>query len=271
MPCLSIFQATLSIRESVALAVNLQAASRLPAPPRRAAVCMAAHSISAPGRQGCSAGVRQALLGWAVLGGPASPALQDAAELWPEEEQSQQPPVPMCGSNGDGPCPSRLPCSPGCGRCGLHKKGTQKSPPTLGQRPSLEPQHGTLADPRDRGWMETPSHMGEPRDWPRSCTGGGGRAGRRMGHGDKPCSGFARSLAAAWLLHPQGSGAPGARWTFPAGSKLPAASGTRRRHGGSAAGQCCWSGTKSPVLLGHRSAEESEGTACAEPDTGARE
>lgn len=230
MSCLSIFQATLSIRESAALAVNLRAASRLPAPPRRAAVSLTACSspLLPAGRDAQPGSGRPCWdgLSWGAQHHP----LCRCGRVVARGGQSQQPPVPVCRSNGDSPCTSRLPRSLGCGRCGLHEKGTQKSPPTLGhQPPSLKPQHRTLADPRDRGWTETLSHRGEPWDRPRSRTGGEGRAGRRTAHGDKPRSGSAGSPAAAWVLHPWGSGALGRDGPSPPGAscRLPPVRGGR--------------------------------------------
>lgn len=89
MSCLSIFQATLSIREPAALVVNLRGASGS-WPPRQAVVCTAACSpallreagVPSGVQQGCSAGIRQAVLGRAVVGS-GIPPLQDAAKLWP--------------------------------------------------------------------------------------------------------------------------------------------------------------------------------------------
>lgn len=57
MSCLSIFQATLSIRESAALAVNLRGASRLRQPPRLQ------RFVQPPAPQPCIPAGRDARLG----------------------------------------------------------------------------------------------------------------------------------------------------------------------------------------------------------------
>lgn len=266
MSCLSIFQATLSIRESAALAVNLRAASRLPAPPRRAAVSLTACSspLLPAGRDAQPASGRPCWdgLSWGAQHHP----LCRCGRVVARGGRSQQPPVPVCRSNGDSPCTSRLPRSLGCGRCGLHEKGTQKSPPTLGH------QHHRPSSPSIAP-LQTPGTEAGQRPCPTGESHGTGRDPAREARGElaagRPTgTSPARALPAA--RRRRGSSARGAAGLW-GEMDLP----RRERAAGclrcAAAGQCRLSGTKSPVLLGHRSAEESEGTVCAEPDAGARE
>lgn len=236
MSCLSIFQATLSIRESAALAVNLRAASRLPAPPRRAAVSLTACSspLLPAGRDAQPGSGRPCWdgLSWGAQHHP----LCRCGRVVARGGQSRQPPVPVCRSNGDSPCTSWLPRSLGCGRCGLHEKGTQKShqhwgtnttvPQAPASHPCRPPGQRLDRDPVPQGRAMGPAEIPHGRrgeSWPQDGPRGQAPLGlcRRPGGSVGP--------------PPVGQRGSGARWTFPAGSELPAASGARRQ--GSAACQ----------------------------------
>lgn len=226
MSCLSIFQATLSIRESAALAVNLRAASRLPAPPRRAAVCpTACSSPLLPAGRDARPGSGRPCWDGSSRGARHRPLCRMRPSCGPRGAEPAAPGPCVREQRGQSP---RKPAAPQPGMWPLWsaREGHPEVPTNTGA--AAVPQ-APASHPRRPPRTETLSHRGEPRDRPRSRTGGEGRAGRRMAHGAKPRSGSAGSPAAAWVLHPWGSGALGRDGPSPPGAscRLPPVRGGR--------------------------------------------
>lgn len=222
MFCLSVFQAALSIRESAALAVNLRGASWLPAP-RQAAVCTAARPPPL-----LPAG-RDARPGSDISGKPASPALQDVAKLRPEGARASSP---LCGSSGDSPCTSQLPCSRDvvavvCTRRaprGPHQHRGSAVPRAPASHPGRPPGQRLDGDP-----AALPCGMG-PAEIPH---GRWGQSWHRVGDGDKPCLGSAARWQRSSSTH--GAGGSGGKMDLPRGEWAPRGARRARRLGSGAA------------------------------------
>lgn len=194
MSCLSIFQATLSIRESAALAVNLRGASRLPAPPQWAVVCTAARSPSLlPAGRDARPGSGRPCQDGLSWGAQHHSLCRMQVGCGPRQGRASSPQSPCAGATGMVPAQAICPAAQNVAAVVCTRRALRNPHRHRGSGRPLSPSITPQQTPQDRGW--TPSHREEPRDRPRSHMGGGGSTGRSAGHGDKPCLGSACSPA----------------------------------------------------------------------------